>query len=883
MTGNASLRLAVTQAELDARAEIARLGPLAAYRALIAANDALIRSPDLDCGRRLVTERTAIYTELVRHWVMAHQAACGYDRPLALVALGGTGRGEMAPFSDTDFGLLLEDDPDNNPLVERLQADLRGPRFREEYGFEVKMQPFCPEYLRLFDMPQVNSFLDLRALYDPSGLTEWYRERLRATVDRFQHFLHVRQFWERQWEKAAAQCEQLTGFDIKNDGARVFLGAIWALAGEQFVHSHEIYASHVRPREMAAFDFILRLRAYLHLRCGPSPDPGNGTHPQDQVRFEDFRDFGEWLGPAASETERFEFGNTVRARLLAARRQIACFGRSVIAGELERGRRVSPGSRIVFGLGGLRDDGFDPDASAVEKSRAALRLLACHQRHGVPLDPHALQATFRDAGDWLTLVPELSALFYETEGSLAAAMDSLAQIDGAQARLFPGYDRFEASFDRRVMEEKAVLRGVLERRKLHALEEYVRAGRQQLKAALTPEAVARLTNLSEKVSVELEAAQLDAEALAAIRLALHTKRLPVTAEDEATRQDPARELFERSASGLSGVPLAEYYQPYITRANFKAETIRLTEFLVAHRRAFADHARGRLLDDLEVEDFARLCGAQLRLRALFVFTCADRFEWRSARDRPALWFNITELYQKAMQRFLPGADPAAALHSAGYSREELEILRDFGPAFFGGFYRQFTNRFGSHLLRLADPAAPATPRVIPLRVGAATIIGVAARDYPGLAATITGALYHARLPLAQAHLFSATFTGLALDFFHVARADLPLPAQLPRTIEDAIVRRQHIGDEDERLLPATNGATHLAVWRPGIYRLQFDSAEDPPGLVYALAYKVFRHLRGNIFGLTAETTRTGASVTIFHSLPAELPLEAARQIVRDRF
>ncbi|MBK9139191.1 MAG: hypothetical protein IPM17_10585 [Verrucomicrobia bacterium] len=870
-------------AELHVRAEIERLGPLAAFRALIAANDALTKSPDLDCGRRVVTERTAIYTELVRHWVIRHLEATGYDRPVALVALGGTGRGEMAPYSDTDFGLLLEDDPENNPLVERLRADLRGPRFREEYGFDVKVQPFCPDYLRMFDMPQVNSFLDLRALYDPSHLTEQYRERLRATVDRFQHFLHVRQFWERHWEKAAGQCEQLTAFDIKNDGARVFLAAIWVLAGEHFVHSHEIYARHVRPQELAAFDFILRVRSYLHVRRGPMPDPGNGTHPQDQLGFEDFRDFGEWLGLSASETERFEFGNTVRARLLAARRRVACFARGVIAGELERGRRVSPGSRIVFGLGGLRDDGFDPDAPALEKSRAALRLLACHQRHGVPIDPHALQVTFRDAGEWLTLVPELSALFYETEGSLAAAMDSLAQIDGAQARLFPGYDRFEASFDRRVMEEKAVLRGVLERRKLRVLEEYVQSGREQFKKALTPEAVSRLTNLNEGVSVQIEAAQLDAEALAAIRLALHTKRLPVTAEDEATRQDPDRELFERAASGLSGVPLAEYYQPYITLAGFKPETIRLTEFLVEHRRAFADHAQGRLLDDEEVEAFARLCGSELRLRALFVFTCADRFEWHNARERPARWFNITELYQKAMQRFRPAGDPTASLHSAGYSREELEILRDFGPAFFGGYYRQFTNRFGSHLLRLADRAASVPPRVILLRAGAATIIGVAARDYPGLAATITGALHHAQVPLAQAHLFSATFTGLALDFFHVARSDLPLPANLPRVIEDAIVRRLHIADEDEALLPPIQGMTHFALWRPGIYRLQFDARQDPPGLVYAVAYRVFRYLRGNIFGLTAEATRSGASVTIFHSLPADLPPAVAADIVRERF
>lgn len=870
-------------AELHVRAELARLGPRAAHDTLIAANDALIRSVDLDIGRRIAVERTAIYTELVRHWVMEHHHASGYDRPVALVALGGTGRGEMAPYSDTDFGLLLEDDPADNPLVERLNADLIGHTFREHYGFECKVQPFCPEYLRIFDMPQVNSFLDLRALYDPSELTERYRERLRSTVDRFRHFLHVRQFWQQHWEKAAGECEHLDRFDIKNDGARVFLAGVWSLAGERFVHSHEIYEQRVSARDLEAFEFLLRVRAYLHSQRPPAPATHTGAHSQDVMGFEDFRDLGDWLGPAAPEQAQFEFGNTVRARLLAARRRIACFTRSVIAGELERGRRVHPGSRVVFGLGGLRHDRLDPTTSAVGKSRAALQLLVSHQRHGVPIDPHELQATFRDAGDWLTLVPELSELFYETDGSLAAAMDFLAQIAGAHGRLFAGYDQFEASLDRRVMEEKAVLRGVLERRKLKVLEGYIAEGRKELAEARTPEEIAKKTNIADQLSVAIEAAQLDAEAIAAIRLALHTKRLPLTAEDLAVRQDPARELHERFASGLSNVPLAQYYQRYVPLANFKPETIRLTEFLIEHRRALADHTKGRLLDPKEVAEFAALVGNEFRLRALFVFTCADRSEWHNAKSNPARWFNIRELYQKTMRHFRADPDPAAALNTAGYSPDELAILMDFGPAFFGGFYRQYTNRFGSSLLRLNDRTQPGTPRVIPLRSGASTLIGVAARDYPGLAATITGALYHCRVELSQAHLFSAMFMGLALDFFHVARSDEPLPAALAKLIENAIEQKLHINPEDEASLPPTNGTATLSEWRPGIYRLQFDASPDTPGLVYALTFKIYRHLRGNIYGLTAEATRDGASVTVFHSLPEDLTLEAAQEIVRRLF
>src|SRR5204862_7095656 len=112
-----------------------------------------------------------------------------------------------------------------------------------------------------------------------------------------------------------------------------------------------------------------------------------------------------------------------------------------------------------------------------EKSRAALSLLVASQRYGVPIDPAALQATFRNAGDWLTRVPELSALFYEQRGSLADSFAFLSQLDGAEDRLFPGYAKFEASLDGRVLAERKSLRGALERRKLQALDQYVREGR----------------------------------------------------------------------------------------------------------------------------------------------------------------------------------------------------------------------------------------------------------------------------------------------------------------------------------------------------------------------------------------------------------------------
>ena len=476
-------------------------------------------------------------------------------------------------------------------------------------------------------------------------------------------------------------------------------------------------------------------------------------------------------------------------------------------------------------------------------------------------------------------VPELSALFYEQEGSLADSFAFLAQIDGAEERLFPGHARFESGLDGRVMAERQVLPGTSERQKLRTLEEYVRAGRARLADAVSP---TRLTNLAQGVAVEVEAALLEADHLAAIKLALKTKRLPLTVDDLFVREDSSRPLHERLSTGLSGIPLADYYEPYCAECDFPREAIRIVEFLVSNRRAFKERSEAGINDEQQVEDFARLCQDEHLLRSLFVFTCADRAQWEGPAAEPVRWFNSRELYTKTLRLFKPYTDPAQALKAAGFSSGELKILRDFGADFFGGVYRQYANRFGEHLARLVEEPS-AGPKAAILREGVSTMVAVAARDYRGLAAVISGALWRHEVDLRQAHLFSAMNHGLALDFFHLGPRDKPLPPSLAKSIEDAIQRRLYIDDSDEATLPQAAGDASLREWRPGQYCLRFESSQDQGGLVYALSYKVFRHLRGNIFGLTAGTGRDNAYISVYLSLPGDLSLKSAQAIVAGRF
>jgi hypothetical protein len=898
------------QLEARVRQEIRQRGTLKAYHHLLAENDAAIARLPLDNGRVLTAARSAIHRELARHWAAAQHRQSDYRRPFALVALGGTGRAEVCPASDLDFAFLFDDELDGNPFLLELQRQvLHSNEFAREYGFTFQPFPFNLDDARRLTGKQLNSFLDLEPLHDPDGLAARFRDRIRATFDPFEHFLHVRTFWRDQFENGRRdendpreRLERLDEFDIKKEGLRVFLAGIWTLAGARFLHSHEVYALLDDPRDLQAYDFLLRLRCFLHRRRrGPFRPRPDGSHPEDILGFAEFQAFGELLGPKADEEVQFEFARDIRARLVSAGRRVDQFTRGVLERELELGRETRPGSGLICGAGArLHHVQSGACRTPEEKSRAALALLLAAQRHGLEIDPTELQTTFRNAGDWLVLVPEVSALFYEQRGSLADTFRFLSRIDGAQDRLFPGYSRFEASFDKRVLDERRCLRGTNERTKLEVLERWLAAGREQLTNAVNPE---RITGPGHAVSIEIEAALLDADHLAALKLALKTKRLPLTPEDEFVRHDTTRPPHERLSSGFSGIPLADYFEPHRSHAGFTEKTIEITLFLLANRRAFQERTETGIMDAQEVSRLDQLCQHdEQRLRALYVFTVADRAGRPAKSAGSTRRFSIRELYTKARSGFRARLDPVRLLRSLGYPREDAEVLADFGEDFFGGGYAHHVRSFGAHLLKLhaaCPPARDATardssrdseaplpgdpsaigPRVSLVRDPDATMLVVAACDYRGLAASVCGALWRRKINLEQAHFFSATNEGLVLDFFHLAPGEMPSDNLLVGAIEDAIRDRLHLGEDAE--VPRIAAQVTLEDWRPAQaqYRLRAESDHDVGEVAYALAHQVYRNLGGNIFGLVARSGRGRASVSVFLTLPPEVPFEKAREMV----
>ena len=122
---------------------VRQIGPLAAYQRLIGENDTLIKSAELDHGRAIVRARSAIYVALIGRWAAEQLRISGYAKPFAVVALGGTGRGEVTPCSDLDIALLFDDTLEGNQfLLEVQRQTLHSDEFLEQHGFTFTPLPF---------------------------------------------------------------------------------------------------------------------------------------------------------------------------------------------------------------------------------------------------------------------------------------------------------------------------------------------------------------------------------------------------------------------------------------------------------------------------------------------------------------------------------------------------------------------------------------------------------------------------------------------------------------------------------------------------------------------------------------------------------------------
>jgi [protein-PII] uridylyltransferase len=267
-------------------------------------------------GGREICARRAELVDILLRYVFGAAAAtvCGNGEtkvPVALIALGGYGRGELNPFSDVDVMVL------HHPGVAEISPHLQEMANQVLYllwdsGFKVghstrSIKEAITEANR--DMRTKTAMLESRFLAGDSELAQEFRKQFRSKcVDGHeQEYVAMRMQDQVSRHKKYGDSVYLQEPNLKSGcgGLRDYQNLLWmtyfkegSLSTNQLVGKDWLSESDQRRIEKA-YDFLLRLRTDLHYATGRSTDTLH-TNLQEQIAKR--LDYSPRYGQLRSET-----------------------------------------------------------------------------------------------------------------------------------------------------------------------------------------------------------------------------------------------------------------------------------------------------------------------------------------------------------------------------------------------------------------------------------------------------------------------------------------------------------------------------------------------------------------------------------------------------
>jgi len=239
-------------------------------------------------GREICARRAELVDVLLRY-VFGGAAATargnGETRvPLALIALGGYGRGELNPFSDIDVMLLhhqraTEISPDLEEMVNQVLYLLWDSGFKVGHSTRSIKEAIAQANR---DMRTKTAMLESRFLAGDSELAQQFRDQFRARCVQS----HEREYVEMRMQDQVARHKKfgdsvyLQEPNLKSGcgGLRDYQNLLWmtyfregSLSTNQLVGKDWLSESDQRRIERA-YDFLLRLRTDLHYATGRATD-----------------------------------------------------------------------------------------------------------------------------------------------------------------------------------------------------------------------------------------------------------------------------------------------------------------------------------------------------------------------------------------------------------------------------------------------------------------------------------------------------------------------------------------------------------------------------------------------------------------------------------
>src|SRR5438046_4330623 len=239
-------------------------------------------------GREICARRAELVDVLLRYvfgGAVANTSGNGESRvPLALIALGGYGRGELNPFSDIDVMVLHHQraakiSPDLEEMVNQVLYLLWDSGFKVGHSTRSIKEAIAQANA---DMRTKTAMLESRFLAGDSELARKFREQFRSKCVEG----HERKYVEMRMQDQVARHNKLGDSvylqepNLKSGcgGLRDYQNLLWmtyfkegSLSTNQLVGKDWLSESDQRRIENA-YDFLLRLRTALHYATGRATD-----------------------------------------------------------------------------------------------------------------------------------------------------------------------------------------------------------------------------------------------------------------------------------------------------------------------------------------------------------------------------------------------------------------------------------------------------------------------------------------------------------------------------------------------------------------------------------------------------------------------------------
>src|SRR5881409_1344775 len=239
-------------------------------------------------GREICARRAELVDVLLRY-VFGGAAATARGNgetkvPLALIALGGYGRGELNPFSDIDVMLLhhqraTEISPDLEEMVNQILYLLWDSGFKVGHSTRSIKEAIVQANS---DMRTKTAMLEARFLAGDRELAQQFREQFRSkcVVGHERNYVQMRMEDQVARHKRFGDSVYLQEPNLKSGcgGLRDYQNLLWityfkdgSLSTNQLVGKDWLSESDQRRIERA-YDFLLRLRTDLHYATGRATD-----------------------------------------------------------------------------------------------------------------------------------------------------------------------------------------------------------------------------------------------------------------------------------------------------------------------------------------------------------------------------------------------------------------------------------------------------------------------------------------------------------------------------------------------------------------------------------------------------------------------------------